>query len=138
MIDLKRWNWLWLLPCALLWLMPDAAAAASAQMTGLEKDCVVGLAQETMRRDEVFRKTFDDTVRQVQEQRCPPDLAWMTPTEAFALQPLLPELAKAMLPKLQACFPAGQERLRQVYIVGDFIPVLTDELAQSLPRPLCP
>ena len=136
MLLLKRWNYIWLLPCALLQLMPDRAAAQSAPMTEIEKDCVAIAAEDAVQYNEAFRQTFDETVRSVQEQRCPPNPDWMTLPETFAMQPLLPMLPQAMQPKLSACFIAEPERVRDV--AYDIFLIMQAALEKALPRPFCP
>ena len=98
MLLLKRWKCIWMLPCALLQLMPDRAAAQSAPMTEIEKGCVAIAAEDAVQYNEAFRQTFNETVRRVQEQRCPPNPDWMTLPETFAMQPLLPMLRRPCSP----------------------------------------
>ncbi len=130
---LRQWNVILLLNLFFLLIITGSAAA---QMTPAEKDCIVKAGQETIQHDQAFRSIFNDTVRQVREQHCPPEPGLMTQTESFALVPLLPELLKVMQPKMTACFAADLERLRAAGF-GIFM-IMNAELEKSLPRPFCP
>lgn len=143
MIDLKRWNWIWLLPCAVFQLMPSTMMAqmpqpqqVQVQMTRTETDCVASAAEEIIQHSEVFRKTFDETVRQVREQRClsnEPELIDPKSSAFLLLENVLPQAAQ---PKLAACFAANPARMQHVNGSVNF--VLSNKLKQSLPEPFCP
>ena len=143
MIYLRRWNWLWLLPCAVLWLRPNAAAAQFgapigaqiAEMTQTETDCVASAAEEIIQHNKMFRKTFDETVRQDREQRCSPEEAKQGIPRTHAVQTLMPTLEQAMQPKLEACFSANMARMKDV---SNYIYAVTImPLISSMPTPFC-
>jgi len=136
MVYLRRWNWIWLLPCTLLLLMPDKA---EAQMTQAERDCAESLAKETSQKNEEFRKAFDETVRQFKEgDTCQYSIAALIPPKSYASSKLVTPLLKAMQPKLMtACFASNAERLREPVVGYTLLTIITETVENSLPEPLC-
>ena len=145
MIDLKRWNWLRLLPCALLWLMPDAAAAQNSYqpVSKAEGQCVVSVTKDALRNDPQVRQQLDQMLSQVRAQSCQSGEQAAQQQFVMMMYPVLAGMTQQQV--LMKCFPTllqqqqdaqAHEKLNTIIQVIQQIIVQT--LMQTVPRPLCP
>ncbi len=135
MAYLKRWNWIWLLSCALFWLMPNKVGA---QITQDEKVCAARVAKDTILHHETFRMTLDETIRNFKEgDYCQRSIAALTPPKGYAQYLLVTPLLKAMMPNLTACFFPDPSRMADGRVATDLLNILTESVTEVLPQPLC-
>lgn len=140
MVDVRRWNWIRLLPCALFCLMPGTAAAQNQPVSNAEGQCVFNTVKDSVRNDPAVRQNFDEMLRQVREQHC-------RNGEQAAQQQLamiMPSLSANMMHQnvLTKCFsavlqqPDAQQRLMQINEVLSY--TMQQAIYAAVPRPLCP
>lgn len=143
MVYLKRWNWLWLLPCALFWLMPNAAAAQSAQMTQPEGQCVVSTTKDALRNDPRMQQQIDQTLSQVRAQSCQSGEQAAQQQFIMMMYPVLAGMTQHQV--LMKCFPTllqqkqdAQTHEKLNMIIQAIQQIIVQTLMQTVPRPLCP
>ena len=145
MIDLKRWNWLWLLPCALLWLRPNAAAAqnSSQPVSDAEAKCVVSATEDALQNNQHVRDNFNRMLSYIRTQSCQNGEQAAQQDLGMIMQSML---ASTYEPVIKKCFLSGlhlnpnvetvwRERQGRVFEVLPYI--MQQVFNKVIPRPLC-